>query len=178
MNIAFSGAHGVGKSTLVDMLKNRISDFRVVGNPRRVLSSKLSSFKIFDQADIISQSLSTGYLAFEFARGESLISERSIIDTFAYSVNSKIPEVEVNKLIDMYKEAIAYQDIIFYIPIEFTLESSDEFRQQVDEGYRIRIDKYIKDYMDLNGIEYYTLSGDVDTRYNTLLRILEEKEII
>lgn len=177
MNICFCGTHGAGKSTLVNLLHQRISDFDIIKNTRRILSLNITNFGTFDDGDIVSQSISTGYLAVELLSEKNCISERSLFDTFAYTMNSKISKEDADKIINMFIPiALKCHDVLFYIPIEFELED-DGFRK-MNDGYRKTIDKEIKRFLDEYNVDYIELTGSVEDRMNKIYSILIEKEII
>lgn len=177
MNICFCGTHGTGKSTLVNLLHQRISDFEIIKNSRRILSSNIPDFGIFDDGNIISQSISTGYLTVELLSGKNYISERSLFDTFAYTMNSTIIKEDADKIIEMFMPiALKCHDVLFYIPIEFELED-DGFRK-MDNEYRKTIDKEIKRFLDEYNINYIKLTGSIKNRMNMIYTELSTREII
>ena len=80
-------------------------------------------------------------------------------------------------LIDIQEDLLhkIQSDIIWiYLPIEFDLKGDDAERG-TNEDVRKKTDKIIQDLLFENQIDYYTLSGDLETRQRDLDRILEDE---
>lgn len=177
MRICFSGAQGTGKTTLVELLSKRLSDYKVAENPRRLLSSKLSTFKINKEGDIYSQSFMSGYIAYEILSNEDILSDRSMLDAFAYTLlNENMSKLKKQQMIKMYVEVLKSQDITFYTPIEFMLEQDGV--RDTNLKYQKEVDKLIRRLANKYNVKLIKLTGTVEKRYNKILKTLEKMEII
>lgn len=177
MNICFCGSHGTGKSTLVNILKNRINDFKIIKNPRRILTDYIPLGN-FTANNIIQQTISCGYLATELASGEDYISERSLWDTFAYTIASKtMSSDEKNSIINTFVNvALQRHDVLFYTPIEFQI-SGDGFRN-TDAEFQREIDNCILNFFHTFAVEHKVLRGTVEERTEEMFKYLELKGVI
>ena len=171
MKIAFTGAHGTGKTTLVGMLLKNYPDHQQYTNIQRFFNKNLKNFPISSKANDISQTAITSFLAFEIMTKDNIICDRSLIDTFAYSDLSKNVK-KSSEIRKTFEDALKYYDMIFYVPIEFKVE--DDGLRELDEKFRIEVDKkikyYIKKYKKI--VPIYEIKGSIYERYDTISTIL------
>jgi len=105
---------------------------------------------------------------------DDLIYDRGIVDCLGYSALSEnITEEELKIYEEHFGDALK-GCIHFYVPIEFDLV--DDGVRSKNEEYRRKTDKWMKDYLDNNDIEYYVLKGTVEERYDKMKEIINKLE--
>lgn len=163
MKIAFCGAHGVGKSTLLqhEFWKNSsFINYKVIESYSRNHSKgwidKRRQFQV-NTRYILSHIYNTNF-----------ISARSIFDPWAYS------RLNINldfnfQLFNLAVKFINY-DFLFYIPIEFDIYD-DGVRPQ-DKDFQRAIDIEISNLLRFYHIPYHIITGGVDCRIGMIRDIM------
>jgi AAA15 family ATPase/GTPase len=169
MKIGFTGTAGVGKSTLVDAL-DYLGLTRAV-NIQRILN-KHCQFPINKNGNALSQSAISAHYALEVLTTDNYITDRTVIDTFAYMFEGGLTSDEKTKIFNMYKSTIKEYDYLFYIPIEF--EPPEDGVRVTDIGYRTIIDKHILDILKFQNTPFYTITGTVPERVQQIKEIINE----
>ncbi len=163
MKIAFTGAHGVGKSTLVN------HDYW-----------KSTSFKSYKVIDSFSRGYPKGWTdkkrqfyvnkdyIISHVFNKNFISSRTIFDPWAYSrIN-----IGLNFNFWLFHLASKYinYDYVFYVPIEFSLVD-DNFRP-MDKDFQVAIDNEIIALLKFYHVPCHTLSGTVGQRMDKVVKTL------
>jgi len=183
MRIAFTGAHGVGKTTAMNILYKSLRD--KLGDVIRIETLGSST------RDLMDIGWERDYKGFELAciyerrkwmselQGERvpwILSERCAIDETAY-VHEKIRTVDYPMhQYDFYSvakqeaewEAKVYWDVIFYIPVDDRPVDNDSIRP-TDKEYQRLIDNNI-----LNIIDSYTKIDIVIKKMPVELKLWED----
>jgi len=140
--IAFCGTHKVGKSTLARWL-SRYLGFRLVDDVGFVPTSKAK-----DLGEIGQILLTLRYLLKIYFFG-SVVTSRTIYDQFAYAkVNGlRFSTFLIRRLIPL----VRYK-IVFYVPIEFSINGVDEsYRQAVDRELRSILLEFFETPVEVRG---------------------------
>lgn len=176
MKILFTGASGVGKSTLVDLFIKSNPEYKRTINFTREFKDYLN-FPINENVTNESQYAATTMQAYQIVKNDNIISDRSLVDFLVWTKMSKnISKKQYKKHKKDFLNYIKSDDIIhFYIPIEFEIEN-DGYRS-LDKSYRKKIDKKIKKFLKKNKIHHYTLTGNIDERYQKMIMFLEAEEV-
>lgn len=122
------GAHGVGKSTLIDGIKEINPDYPVMETMSRPLSKGLkeAGIEVNDrQKQIIFNELTLDYHN-NVHKLEGALSSRSLIDLILYN-KFVSPDIDMSIYKEVWERDFDKIGLIFFIPIEFPLES-DEVR--------------------------------------------------
>lgn len=171
MKILFTGASGVGKTTLVDKFLSEYNNFYKPDNFIRTMHNYFN-FSLNEETSYEFQYAVTAFMSHQIITNEFMISDRSLVDYMIWSKMAKnISKKQYKKIKKDFIKLLKDKEIIhFYIPIEFDLEQ-DKFRSK-DKKYRDEIDKNIKKFLDKNKISYVTLTGDIENRYNKMIKTI------
>jgi nicotinamide riboside kinase len=165
IKIAITGAHSVGKTTLFNYLVEHYSRNYKVEKISEVARKMIrQGFRM--SKDITDYGIATyahEYLSSERnANGDILISDRCLIDLFAYITCNNSVKVKSNyvKLIKeiVYLAKDSY-DIYFYIPIEIPFEF-DGIRPE-DENYRHNVGSTILNILKTMNVNYVEITGSI-----------------
>ena len=182
MKIAFTGAHGTGKTTLLkDMEEMLVDKFKVhsVTEVARKIIEKGYPLNMDATVDSYIHYINDQLNAEnEQMQGcDIFISDRTLLDPVAYAmVNSKLPRPYISEyFIEMMKNVWLLEkdryDLYIYFPIEFALEY-DGVRPP-DEKYRRDIDNLILSLLEQFQIKYIKISGNRCERKKQLFSIIE-----
>lgn len=169
--IILTGAHGTGKTTILNMLKE--SGVPIVTEVVRSLNRE-KGIKINEIGDAEGQmAIFQAYC--EKLTGDAYISDRGLTDVIAYTKflvdQGKIPaSVLEDQLAQLNKRMEEDSDVFyFYFPIEFKIE--DDNVRSTDPKFQQCIDENIKWVMDEVGIIYFPVSGTPEERLKQILDI-------
>ena len=169
MKITFTGSHGTGKSTLVKLLSrhSEFEKFKIFdGVGRRIHTEKKWS-------DKRKQHYFNWYYVRKHFFTKNFIASRGLIDTLAYS-RVTVDFWYHSRLFNWGFKHI-YYDHVFYIPIEFPLESDGV---RYGEELQPIIDKDIKLILDFYHIPYHVIEGTVEERYKLVCQIVGLEPIV
>lgn len=185
MKIAFTGSHGVGKTTLlreiVPLLKTS-ENFTELGYfPDTKEWGPYFNYKVFDGvgrrvhskyilwSDKQKQRYFNYWYAWRHYVHHNFVGSRSIFDTFAYS--RLLVGLEYHRDLFNWARCHINYDYIFYVPIEFPLER-DGVRYD-DKGFQILHDRETKLILDYHHIPYHVIRGSTPQRLAQLRGILD-----
>lgn len=164
MKIAFCGAHGTGKSSLIEhpYMQERFKDHDFI----------YSISRRFDNPDLeVNQRVINLEYTYNHYLNPNFVSARSIFDPWAYS------RVRFNDHFDrdLFYWAVGNvkYDYLFYLPIEFAL-ADDGFRPQ-DKEYQLQIDQEILKLFFLNWQPFIELSGSIDQRIDKIKQVIGDE---
>jgi hypothetical protein len=166
MKIAFCGAHGVGKTTIVQDLTPYCPDLKIYDGVGRKIITKKQNW---------SRRRTQRYFNWHFATyhffTKNFITSRTIYDTWAYSRLTVDPWF--NYRLHNWCIKSIYYDYVFYLPIEFPLEF-DGIRYEGEE-FQAQVDKEIKMILDFFHIPYHTITGSHSERLSKVLYMIGKK---
>ena len=174
MRIGLCGTMSVGKTTLVNALKNspEFKDYMF----RTERSKELMAMGIPLNTD----STLKGQTVFLAERTselmvENIITDRTVIDVMAFARASKSMDIiDKQEFIDYAKRFIKEYDYIFYVSPE-GVEIEDNGIRETDAEYRDLIDFIIKNIIDNNKFRiknYGVLSGSTEDRIEQMLEAI------
>ena len=177
MKIGFCGTMSVGKTTLVNALKElpEFKDYTF----RTERSKYLRDLGIPLNTD----STLKGQLIFLAERAsellhENMITDRTVIDVMAFShLSTTIPffiSADLNKAVS---ELIEDYDYIFYVSPE-GVELEDNGVRVVDSEYRMELDKTIKKLLEQHKFKFNTIEGYAELSGTTEERIQKIKQVM
>jgi len=180
MRIALTGAHGVGKSTILTILKEQLPNYNVETESLTRKAVKDSSKANFGTTNTSQKSIAKIYMEAFLKASKNYITSRHMVDVLAYSVYlGKVNRnISLNTFVNIHlkiDEIIKKKifDLVVYIPIEFPLKEKGKFREgQENLHYQKDIDTILKYLLWDKQIKYMTLTGTVEQRVNNLLKVI------
>lgn len=177
MRIGLVGSHGVGKTTLVEMLLKILPAYKTLEeHSHKVLNKgKGLNFKTTNETQL---EFYKSYLEmFEKVENENLITPRTVVDLLAYSRyfhkhDYGIDLVLIKRMEQLIKVKSTWIDLYIYIPIEFKQKEVNAYREGQKEHpeYQKEIDDNVKTILKEFDIPYMTVTGSVLKRA-ALIRI-------
>lgn len=172
--IALIGSHGTGKTSVIKRL-SEITKFPVIEELARnydMNTSNMDEYKFFQKQLLLEQIKAE--MALKLSNG-SFISDRSTIDNMAYFLlkckGNLTPEEKRRYVGIAAINALLYTHI-FYIPIEFKMDTDDVFRFK-SVLFQKQIDEKIIELVKLFEIHVITIRGSLDERVSTILEMIE-----
>ena len=177
MKIGFCGTISVGKTTLVNALKElpEFADYHFATERSKYLRDL--------GIPLNTDSTLKGQLIFLAERASELlykdmITDRTVIDVMAFShLSTTIPffiSADLNKAVS---ELIRDYDYIFYVSPE-GVELEDNGVRVVDSEYRIELDKTIKNLLEQHKFKFNTITGYTELSGTTEERIQKIKQVM
>lgn len=175
------GAHGTGKSTLVQKFQETNPDYPIMESMARPLHSGLRQCELEigrKNEQIVLNELSIRLHENTHKVVDSL-STRSLVDQILYN-EFVSPELPTEHMEEIWRRDYKYTGYIFYIPIEFPLVS-DESRNGIwsDPEIQRHYDLDVKKFLDieilsgrLKSEQVVTLRGTVEERVEKLSNYL------
>ena len=174
MKVGFTGAHGVGKTTLCRELAHRLNRAGIatastpevprqiadeVGEPeffRRGNNTLVRQFSIIARQLLVEVSVSPRVV---------LLCDRTLLDHWCYTLEL-FPTVEDEKgrrvwdaLVQNY---LSGYDMLFYVPIEFSVVN-DGVREG-EEKFQLEIDALIREKLNATHLPYEIVGGTLEER--------------
>ena len=165
MKIGFCGTMSVGKTTLVNALKE-LPEFKDY-----TFRTERSKYLMEMGIPLNTDSTLKGQLVFAAERAselmqENIITDRTVIDVMAFSELSQSMEAhEKHYLSATLYYLIKEYDILFYVSPE-GVEIEDNGVRETDAKYRDAIDKKIKSIVGMYRGNAITIKGTVEERIN------------
>lgn len=171
MKILLVGAHGTGKTTVAKEIVKKYKDLYLIDNIHR--KAKQDGFEINKTSDVISQIETVRRYLHEIGARDNFISVDSIIRQTAYAISNDLPEPVIGLMKELcYIEREHFANVIFYFPIEFSLEK-DGIRDE-DIAFQTRVDIEIQNLLKIYYWNFYcTLTGTVNQRVDRAIRKIE-----
>jgi len=177
MKIGFCGTISVGKTTLVNALKElpEFADYHFATERSKYLRDL--------GIPLNTDSTLKGQLIFLAERASELlhkdmITDRTVIDVMAFShLSITIPffiSADLNKAVS---ELIRDYDYIFYVSPE-GVELEDNGVRVVDSEYRMELDKTIKKLLEQHKFKFNTIEGYAELSGTTEERIQKIKQVM
>lgn len=181
MRIVFTGAQGVGKTTLLDIMEKCLTyttDLEFVRNFTRNIaktglninkngtaSTQLSIMKA--HKDIVSKK-------------DNFVMDRCILDGLVYTIylhrSGRVDAEVLNECEELFQQCIGKYDIIFYIRPEFPV-TGDDYRS-ADESYRDEIADIFEELIEKYKVPVISVSGTVGDRLKTVQDVLRKIHLL
>lgn len=184
----FTGAQGVGKTTILNEIIKEYKDMEIITNVVRRLHNddqiRINKKGNGKTQQLIYDTLKKEYIQYLYNSdfNTNCISDRSLVDVVAYTKylyeRGKASKNSYEEQLKDLKEWAIYHKHgckHIYIPIEFP--AVEDGIRDVDEEYRIEIDNNIKWLLQECEIDYYILEGTIEERTEMMKNIIEFNKI-
>jgi len=177
MKIGFCGTISVGKTTLVNALKElpEFADYHFATERSKYLRDL--GIPLNTDSTLKGQLIFLAERASELLH-ENMITDRTVIDVMAFShLSTTIPffiSADLNKAVS---ELIRDYDYIFYVSPE-GVELEDNGVRVVDSEYRMELDKTIKKLLEQHKFKFNTITGYSELSGTTEERIQKIKQVM
>ena len=170
MKIGFCGTMSVGKTTLVNTLKNipEFKDYHFATERSKYLNSL--GIPLNTDSTLKGQNI---FLAERCAElmNENLITDRTIVDVMAFTKLAKsISYIDGDAFEEYAKRFIREYDYIFYISPE-GIAIEDNGVRETDEKYRNEIDLTIRQLLNRYKPWHHVLTGSTEERVKQVLKV-------
>jgi predicted ATPase len=168
MRIAISGAHGTGKSTLLELLVERLPEYAVVEEPYQLLLDDGHDFSDQPEAEDFVAQLARSIEALE-EPATDVIFDRCPADFIAYLTALGADAAE---WLPQARAALQTLDLIVFVPIE----TPDRIALAEEEDLRLRrkVDRALQELLlddELEaGIDVLVVTGSPEARVDTVLQ--------
>ena len=173
MRIGFCGTMSVGKTTLVNALKE-LPEFN-----NYQFRTERSKYLMEMGIPLNTDSTYKGQLIFAAERAaelmqENIITDRTIIDVMAFSkLSTSMKEHEKFHLSSALFHLIKEYDMLFYVSPE-GVEIEDNGVRETDADYRIAIDKEIKSIVQMHRSHSTSLKGTTEERIEQVKKAIAQ----
>ena len=170
MKIGFCGTMSVGKTTLVNTLKNipEFKDYHFATERSKYLNSL--GIPLNTDSTLKGQNI---FLAERCAElmNENLITDRTVIDVIAFTKLAKsISYIDGDAFEEYAKRFIREYDYVFYISPE-GIAIEDNGVRETDEKYRNEIDLTIRQLLNRYKPWHHVLTGSTEERVKQVLKV-------
>jgi len=184
VKLALSGAHGTGKTTLINAVYDELQSTRKIEVCRevpRVIGEVVGDKEYFRRGNNSELRQSTIFLYqvmedfFVQSRAEILLSDRTMVDHLAYT-EILFPEFagtsEYSVLSGAVQRWLSTYDHVIKVPIEFQVE--DDGTREADLGFQREIDTKIDELYAGFGISPLLVTGTVSDRTSQVLAVIAD----
>lgn len=171
MRIGFTGTMSVGKTTLVNALKElpKFKDYKFATERSAYLSSL--GIPLNYETNIEGQTVFLAERVAELMQ-ENIITDRTVLDVMAFTeCAQKINVIDKDAFARYAKRFIYQYDYIFYISPE-GVDIEDNGIRETNSKYRTQIDETIQQLLVKYGPIYYKLSGSTEERIDKIIKTI------
>jgi len=179
MKIALTGAHGVGKTTLLNVLRDELggpSEVAICREVPRVIVRAAGEDTFFRRGENtpLRQLLILFYQVIEEGlrsrEADTVLADRTVIDHLAYTIvlfPEMVDSAEYTALLNAARLWLPEYDLIMKLPIEFAVV--DDGVREADAEFQAQIDAAIDGIYAELGVRPMVISGSVEQRTASVL---------
>ncbi len=174
MRIGITGAHSVGKTTLLNALRSELlfKDFAICNEVTREV--KEMGFDINESGNDQTQLMIMQKHIVNIFMNDNMVTDRIALDCLVYStylnMKGKISNNTMTKIKHMYNRIMPHYDYIFYIRPEFDIV--DDGVRSIDVSFRDGVVDLFEGYISESKLKVYPLTGSVRNRVDTLMKTI------
>lgn len=168
--IVLVGSSSTGKSTVFELLKNRLPNYQFISESTRTVAK--FGFPINEEGVDETQLAILAFHLKSLLTPGNLVLDRGLLDNLVYTENLKsVQRKTVEYIEDTFKQVADEYTHIVYFPIEFLSVNdgvrsvNEEWRSQIDQRFKYYLDKYYKD-------QYLTVTGSPMQRINQIINYI------
>jgi len=168
--IALVGASSTGKTTVYELLKNKLPKYEFINESTRTVKSY--GFVINEEGTDATQLAISSFHLEALLQPYNLVLDRCYMDAVVYSrFLGQVTPATVNYLEDTWNRIKGEYTHYIYFPIEFA--SVDDGVRSINEEWRQEIDKEFKKLLSDVGRSYLTVTGSPMQRVNQILEFIK-----
>ena len=168
--IALVGASSTGKTTVYELLKNKLPKYEFVNESTRTV--KAYGFTINEKGTDATQLAISSFHLEALLQPYNLVLDRCYMDVVVYSrFMEKVGVSALNFIEDTWNRIKGEYTHYIYFPIEFA--SVDDGVRSINEDWRKDIDKEFKGLLNTLGKDYLTVTGSPMQRVNQILEFIQ-----
>ena len=168
--IALVGASSTGKTTVYELLKNKLPKYEFVNESTRTVGNY--GFPINEKGTSATQLAISSFHLEALLQPYNLVLDRCYMDLLVYSHYMKdIDSITLRYIEDTWNRIKSEYTHYVYFPIEF--ESVDDGVRSIDEGWRKDIDGLFQDVLEGVRQPYLTITGSPMQRVDQILNFIK-----
>lgn len=176
MRIGICGAHGTGKTTLANALKEALQ-LPLISEQARIAAKEMGItiadvMRDIELARRFQARLFRTQVRLEEEYCYGFVSDRTLADIYGYCMLYGVwPEEKEKVFLDyVAKTLIGRYDLLVYVPIEFPLQA-DGFRDTCPTCQRA-VDRHIREVLKASEVPYLRVTGNVEQRISQVISAL------
>ena len=168
--IALVGASSTGKTTVYELLKNKLPKYEFINESTRTVGSY--GFPINERGTSETQLAISSFHLEALIQPYNLILDRCYMDLIVYSkYMDKLSLEAYNYIFETWKRVKDEYTHYVYFPIEF--DSVDDGVRSVNENWRRQVDAEFQEQLKLVREPYLTVTGSPMERLNQILEFIK-----
>ena len=167
--IALVGASSTGKTTVYELLKNKLPKYEFVNESTRYVAKY--GFPINEEGTDATQLAISSFHLEALLKPYHLVLDRCFMDVIVYSNHMNIDKSTINFINDTWERIKNEYTHYIYFPIEFG--SVDDGVRSIDEGWRNTIDKEFQSKLKEVRQPYLTVTGSPMQRVEQILEFIK-----
>lgn len=181
LSIVITGSHGVGKTTLAEHLSHTLSKVMkvtLVPETARLIVSK--GFEVNDKITVegINAYLQTYETNFAKARSDLVISDRCILDLYAYTEHLYVQGQRLGPalgefVMERVNADLERHDLFIFVPSEF--EMHEDGLRPTEAAFQAEIESRIENILLRGNVEFVTVNGSIENRIDLVAKELERR---
>ena len=167
--IALVGASSTGKTTVYELLKNRLTDYRFINESTRTV--KRYGFPINEEGTSETQLAISNFHLEALLSPNNLLLDRGYIDLIVYTRHMDVSPFTRNYIEDTFERVHKEYTHYIYFPIEFA--AVDDGERSVNEEWRKTIDEEFRNILGDLDQPYLTVTGSPLQRVEQILNFIK-----
>ena len=167
--VALVGASSTGKTTVYELLKNKLPKYEFINESTRTIKSY--GFPINEEGTNETQLAISSFHLETLLNSSNVILDRGYIDLVVYSRHMDISPITLNYIEDTFERVCNEYTHYVYFPIEFA--AVDDGERSTNEEWRKTIDQEFQNILGDLGQPYLTVTGSPLQRVEQILNFIK-----
>jgi thymidylate synthase/nicotinamide riboside kinase len=188
IKIALNGAHGTGKTTLINTLETQCAErgvkVEIVREIPRLICDSVADPAFFRQENntfakqtLLLQGQLQAELGAISGSPDLILCDRAVLDHWIYTTHFHRSALQQSGVLQAYTAMVVQHcqtyDAIFYVPVEFA--PIDDGVREADAEFQRSIDRDIRGFLEANRLVFTTVTGTVDARCASVLAFIDAR---
>ena len=167
--VALVGASSTGKTTVYELLKNKLTDYKFINESTRTV--KRYGFPINEEGTSETQLAISNFHLEALLTPNNLLLDRGYIDLIVYTRHMDVSPFTRNYIEDTFERVYKEYTHYIYFPIEFA--AVDDGERSVNEKWRKTIDEEFQNILGDLDQPYLTVTGSPLQRVEQILNVIK-----